>query len=139
MGGDFAPKAFLARGDDFADALSSAPFAYSGARPVLLTPTASLAGETAAAITDLHISDVLVVGDVGAVSRSVQNAVDALPGVACGRVAGPNRYATSAALASWGVSNGYATWNQVGIATGTKFPDGLAGAPCAGCDRVCFY
>jgi len=132
LGPDFVPKTFLARGDDFADALSSAPFAYSGARPVLLTRTTSLAGETAAAITALHISDVLVVGDARAVSQSVQNAVDALPGVACTRVAGVNRYATSAALAAWGVSNGYATWNQVGIATGTKFPDGLAGGALCG-------
>ncbi|HUR08154.1 MAG TPA: cell wall-binding repeat-containing protein, partial [Nonomuraea sp.] len=59
--------AFLASGQNFPDALAAGPLAYVGRHPVLLTPTGSLAAETAAALRDLQIQHVVILGGVFAV------------------------------------------------------------------------
>ncbi|TLM69146.1 MAG: cell wall-binding repeat-containing protein [Actinobacteria bacterium] len=66
----FAGTAFLARGDQFPDALAVSPAAYAKGFPVLLTRTAALPADTAAAVTSLGIGDVVVVGGTGAVSAT---------------------------------------------------------------------
>jgi len=132
MGPAFAEVAFLARGDDFADALAASPIAYAQALPVLLTATGSLPDATRGAITDLGIAEVIVVGGTSAVSQPVEDAVEAMPSVDAGRIAGGNRYATAVMVAEFGVDAELVTWNQVGIATGTNYPDALAGGALCG-------
>lgn len=132
MGPGFTTTAFLARGDDFADALASSPVAYANAMPVLLTATGALPSATQGAITGLGIKDVVVVGGTGAVTDGVKGAVEALPGVDTYRWASANRYSTAATVAERAVDLGWASWEQVGIATGTNYPDALAGGALCG-------
>jgi len=132
-GGAFSKRAFIARGDNFADALAASPLAYSTASPVLLVQTNALPSATRDAIVSLGITDVVIAGSDKAVSASVRSAIDAIPGVnAPVRVAGSDRYATAAAVATYGVTQGWATWGFVGVATGQNFPDALGGGAACG-------
>ncbi|PKQ20806.1 MAG: hypothetical protein CVT66_02920 [Actinobacteria bacterium HGW-Actinobacteria-6] len=133
-GSTFAKKAFVARGDLFADALALSPFAYRQGYPVLLTRTENLAPECSAAITSLSISEVYIAGSTSAVSAAVMKSLNALPPVTMPvvRLAGANRYATAVAIAEYGIDFWWGTASYAGIATGTNFPDALGGGAVTG-------
>ncbi|PKQ36821.1 MAG: hypothetical protein CVT59_10940 [Actinobacteria bacterium HGW-Actinobacteria-1] len=132
-GPSFSKRAFIARGDNFADALASSPLAYATASPVLLVETTRLPAATQSAIVSLGITDVVIAGSDKAVSEGVKSALDAVSGVNTPvRVFGADRYATAAAVAAYGVNQGWATWEFLGIATGLNFPDALGGGAACG-------
>ncbi len=123
---------FFARGDNFADALSAAPYAWSQMMPVLLVKTTGVPAATASALTDIAVTDGVVVGGTAAVPTTVYNALDgALPGT-LDRWFGADRYATAANVADEAVLAGWATWNYVGVTTGLNFPDALGGGAATG-------
>lgn len=132
----FWPTVFIARGDEFPDALAASPLAYSMQRPILLVRPDALPGVTADVIDDLDIQWAYVVGGEGAISDSVKSAIDvklvANGGAASERWAGLTRYETARIVAEKGVEEGFASWSHVGIATGENFPDALAGGVAAG-------
>lgn len=133
--GSFDNGAFLVRGDDFADALSASPEAYSANMPVLLTSSKTLTPSTASAMKNLKIGDVKIVGSTGAVSSAVETAVKNLNGtgsVNVQRLAGSDRFGTAAAVANWAVDSGTADTSFVGVATGLSFADALGGGVAAG-------
>lgn len=133
LGTGFSGSAFLVRGDQFADALAASPLAYNANVPILLTASTSLSPATEAAIKTLGIDDVAIIGSTNAVSKSVADAVTALPGTpAVTRVAGADRYATAHAVAEFGLDNGLCTTGFIGVATGADFPDALGGGIAAG-------
>lgn len=123
---------YVARGDNFADALACSPYAFSQSVPVLLTRPDSLPGYTKAAIEDLGVTDVLLAGGTPAVSASVAGTIDAMTGVSVTRLAGGNRYATAGVIAEDAVARSWASWENVGIATGLDFPDSLVGGAAMG-------
>lgn len=131
-GAGFSGEAFLARGDDFADALAVSPFANSSGIPVLLTSTSALPDVTRAAIADLGVTDVWISGGDKVVSPGVAGAVEAMSGVTAHRMAGADRYATAVVVANTADTQGWGTWSFVGIATGTNFPDALGGGVATG-------
>ena len=126
--------AFVVRGDEFADALAVAPYAYSKALPVLLTKSTSLSAETSGFITSKSVGQVVVAGGEGAVSAGVYAALDALRGgvVTVHREGGANRFETATMMAGYCVGQGWGTWDRVGIATGLNFPDALSGGAACG-------
>lgn len=129
----FSKRAFIARGDNFADALAASPLAYSTASPVLLVQTTALPTATRNSIVALGITDVVIAGSDKAVGESVKTALDAIPGVTTPvRVFGADRYATAAAVATYGVNQSWATWEFLGVATGQNFPDALGGGAACG-------
>ena len=115
---------FLARGDTFPDALALSPFAYSQSIPILLTKPEAMPAVTADVIAELGFSEMLVAGDTEAVSLEAAS-VKGMSRV--DRAGGIDRYATAAEVAAYGGSRGWGTFGFVGVATGTNFPDGLAG------------
>ena len=119
---------YVARGDDFADAASVAGLAAYQQRPILLTPTNSLAAATSAALADLHAISATIVGGTSAIASSVQSAL-ASAAVTVSRVSGSTRYGTSAAVASIAAAVGMtgAPW----LADGANWPDALAAGPAA--------
>ena len=132
-GAAFANRAFVARGDNYADALAAAPVAYSQGFPILLTKTATLSSATSGVIKELGITDVVIAGGTGAVSADVASALDALAGVNTPvRAQGADRYKTARAVADLALAEKWADYSFAGIATGTQFPDGLAGGAAAG-------
>lgn len=128
-----APAAvFVARGDDFADALAVAPLAYSARYPVLLVRRDALPAATASALGSLGVADVVLAGGTGALSVDVATEVQAAAAAPITRVAGTDRYDTAARIATFGLDRGLATGAYIGVATGGDFPDALAGGAVAG-------
>jgi hypothetical protein len=81
-----ATVAVLASGEGFADALAAAPLAAFYDAPVLLTGRSSLPEVTRAALVELGVADVLVMGGPAAVGLEVTNALHG--GYQVSRVAG---------------------------------------------------
>jgi putative cell wall-binding protein len=129
------PEAFFVRGDDFADALSCAPYAYAGKIPVLLVASDAVPAATAGAISSLRIVDGHVIGGTAAVAPATYSTLDTLLTGSIGRTAGSNRYATAAAVVEHALQNAWADAGYVGIATGVSFADALGGGAAAGTNR----
>jgi len=124
-----SPVVYIATGLDFADAVSAAPAAARDGAPILLVGSDSIPPSTLAELLRLAPGRTMFVGGPGVISDNVLAIVQAsLPGTQMYRLFGPDRYATSAAVA--------ATFNPgvraVYVATGLDFPDALAAAAAAG-------
>lgn len=123
--------AFFVRGDDFADAIALAPFAYGQVTPVLLVRTGSVPLATSDAITDLGISSGVIAGGTGAVSAPVMTTLDGMLSGTPERIGGTTRYETARLIADYAVAAGWGDYSYVGIATGLNYPDALGGAAAA--------
>ncbi len=124
--------AFVATGAKFPDALGAAPLAAANAWPLFLAdPVTGLSAGTKAAMTG--VDEVLVLGGTAVVSTGVETYLNTEYGDAnVERISGASRYETAAKIADWGVANAGLGWNRVAIATGTNFPDALAGGVLQG-------
>lgn len=126
---------FVVRGDEFADALAVAPYAYAKALPVLLTRSTVLSTEASGFIMSKGIGQAIVAGGEGAVSTGVYAALDALRSgaVTVHREGGASRYHTAVKVATYCIgTRGWGTWSRVGVATGLDFPDALSGGAACG-------
>lgn len=124
-------RAFVVRGDAFADALSAAPYAYSQRIPILLSRPGELPAVTERAVRSIGIRAVTIVGGTSAVGTAVQNALESA-GATTLRIAGGSRYATAASLLEYAIAQGWTAPDSVGIATGADFPDALGGGAAMG-------
>lgn len=128
----FGAYALVANGADpakFFDALSLSAVSASSGCPVLLVKMDAVPAATAAAFTSLGIggSKVLVAGG----GASVAPKVLAMMGVSeSQRMAGPDRYATSTAVADRALSLGLLSGTSAGVAA--KITDALSGGAYAG-------
>ena len=121
---------YLTTGTNYPDALSAAAVA-GGHGPVLLTRTDSVPAATVAELRRLGPSRIVVVGGSRAVSDPTFLAVAAaVPDAPMSRLAGTDRYATAAAVAT--STPGSASRTVVYLATGQDYPDALAAAAAAG-------
>jgi spore germination protein YaaH/putative cell wall-binding protein len=122
--------AYVATGANFPDALAAGPVAARAGGPVLLTAAGSLPAATAEELARLRPQSIFVLGGPNAVSDGV---LEVLRGYATtgtvGRLWGPDRYATAAAASAASFSPGVPV---AYVATGTNFPDALAGGVAAG-------
>ncbi len=117
----------LASGVNFPDALSAAPAAAHLGGPLLLTAPGSLPASVAAEIRREQPAKVVIVGGTAAVSGSVEAQVRALvPDVV--RVAGPDRFETSAAINRYAFPTGA---SAAFIAAASNFPDALSASAAA--------
>jgi putative cell wall-binding protein len=124
-----APVAFIATGQDAPDAIAAGPVAARLGGPVLLVTRDVVPAATAAEITRLKPGRIVVLGGVGAISEAVAAALGAMASGGAERIAGPDRYATAAAISAShfdpGVPVAY-------IATGLDFPDALGASNAGG-------
>jgi putative cell wall-binding protein len=118
------PTVFVATGAGYADALAAAPVAARLRAPILLTRQEKLPEPTAGALESLGTTRAVVLGGVGAVGPNVVARLSS-EGIACERLAGADRFATGASVASWGLAHGMDLHEAV-LATGRDFPDALA-------------
>ncbi len=126
LGAAYDGKAFVATGLLFPDALSASPLAYSQGWPVYLSSV--LAGPPIDDMVDQGVTDVVVLGNEGAVSASYEQALkDAFGEGHVTRIGGDDRYATSVKIAEYGVDQAGLSWNWMALATGELFPDALSG------------
>jgi putative cell wall-binding protein len=128
-----APVAYVASGLAFPDALAGAAAAGAQASPVLLTTPRSVPAATAQALAYLKPKKIVVLGGTASISDAVLKALRSSTGVAVTRIGGANRYVTaakvSAAVNPAGVAVAY-------VASGSSFPDALAGAALAGSQKA---
>jgi putative cell wall-binding protein len=108
------------------DALCIAPLAAYRGWPILLADHNYLPPATASALSTLHPSRTVVVGDATSVGPAV---FAALPSPV--RVEGPDRYAVSAAVARFSVAEGLRL-DRFGVTTGASFADALGGGVLMG-------
>ncbi|MHB1017528.1 MAG: cell wall-binding repeat-containing protein [Coriobacteriia bacterium] len=137
-GAEYEGTAFICTGADFPDALSAAPIAAANSWPIYLTPPDHLPGEVAAAMLATYGGNPsnhgYIIGGTGAVSEAVADTLDAAPFGGFMRISGPDRYATSAAVADMGFNGLGMLMSRPALATGQDFPDALAGAVLQGDD-----
>lgn len=100
-------RVLLARGDAFADAITGGAYAAEAGVPILLTPSTSLNEFTRAFVTDNDVVEVIVLGGPAAIDDATAAAVP----TATRRVAGSDRTATAAAIAT-------DLWHAEGLAGG---------------------
>jgi|GEM_PF-1528557 len=125
-------KVFIARGDEFPDSLAVSPYACTQVMPVLLVTPDAIPADTQAALSARGVTDAVVAGGTGAVGAQVFGQIDAILTGSVVRVAGADRTATAAALGDYAVSRGWASYAQVGLATGYVFADALTGGTATG-------
>ena len=117
-----ADGALLVSVASFADAISASTLAVDPVRPVLFSRRDTVPQVTVDAWRRLGQPSITIVGGTAAVGDNIADFFDA------GRVAGEDRYATSAAVANEVMADP----SSVLIASGTAFADALAVAPLAG-------
>ena len=130
---DNPTEVFFVYGLGYADALSVSPVAALKKAPIIyLTQDGELNADTAAYLEKIKgkVKNVYVIGGEGVISKSMMNkAIDALGLKSAKRIYGSNRYSTcievNLAFAS------VLTGKEICIATGTNFPDALAGGVLA--------
>jgi putative cell wall-binding protein len=124
--------AFVAVGTSFADALSGAPAAALRDSPLLLVRPTDIPSSTAAELNRLKPQRIYVLGGTAVIGNAVATALDAYTTGPVTRLAGADRYATAEAVirAFWTKSV------RAYVASGTTFPDALAGGAVAGRDSV---
>jgi hypothetical protein len=123
------PVAFIATAANFPDALAGAAAAAKLKGPMLLVTKDAIPDPIAAELTKLKPAKIVVLGGISAVSDEVFAALDAYTTGAVERWSGSGRYETAAVISSKVFSPGVP---YVLVATGTNFPDALAGAAAAG-------
>ena len=130
--GQSTPIVFVADGIGFADALSGGAVAAAMGAPLLLTAPGALPAATATALAALRPSKIVVLGGEAAVGRAVADQLAAHTAAPVQRVAGADRYDTSAKIAQEFVPSA----ETIYLATGASFADALAAVPVAGLHRA---
>jgi putative cell wall-binding protein len=135
--------AYVARGDNQADALVASASAYSSHIPIMLTTSTMLPSETATELTALHTANplygVTLLGGEAAISGATNP--DGTPGVQaqitsqCGitqysRIGGVDRYDTAAQFAN--INNGKYPGASISVASGESMVDALVAGPVVG-------
>ncbi|MCG1024848.1 cell wall-binding repeat-containing protein [Dehalobacter sp.] len=119
-------RAFLASGKAFADALSISSYAAAHGIPLLLTDTQKVPAATLNALQKLGVTEITLIGGESAVSASVAGQLKTA-GYTVSRLSGPDRYKTNVAILE-GLSF---NMDKMITATGSSFPDALAGSVLA--------
>lgn len=120
------PVAYVATGEKFPDALSGGPVAGFRGGPVLLVRQGSIPSATAAELTRLAPQRIVVLGGPVSVSTAVLQALDAYTAGTVQRISGADRYEASANISASTFAPGVPV---AYVATGSTFPDALAGGP----------
>ncbi|MGH9129499.1 MAG: cell wall-binding repeat-containing protein [Acidimicrobiales bacterium] len=127
------PTAIVASATNFPDALSAGPLSFAAKLPVILTDGASnkLSPVAAQTLKALHIGHVLSLGGSAAINPAVNSQIGQM-GIVVTHLAGPNRSATSLAVARQEVTKWGFSTKTFTLARGDDFADALAAGPAAG-------
>lgn len=121
-----ADTVILASGEGYADALCAAPLAKKYNAPILLTTKDSISDDTINELKRLEAKKVILIGGTSSISDTVSNKVKSATSADIERIAGQDRYETSAKVAEQ-----LGTSNKVIIASGEDYADALSAAPIA--------
>lgn len=122
--------AFIATVANYPDALAASAVSAVTGWPILYTDQDQLSTGTQAVLQELGIGTTYIVGGEVAVSDRVASQLGSAGAPVAQRVAGPSRFSTATAVADFGLARGL-TADHILVATGTNFPDALAGGALA--------
>ena len=127
--GPGVPVAYVAAGMVFSDALAGGVAAGRRGGPMLLVGRDDIPAATAGELSRLQPKEIVVLGGTTVVSDGVVSALRAYTTGGVRRLAGPDRYATAAAIsdATFAPGAGVAY-----VATGAGYADALSGGVAAG-------
>lgn len=121
------------------DALGASPIAYAGPFPLLLVngPSATLSSTDLGLVASARITNVVLVGGSAAIGPQVASQLGAA-GISSVRVAGPDRSATSAALADFAIATFGFSDTHFNVASGeaNHLVDSLSGGPHGGSEKA---
>ncbi|NCD20443.1 MAG: cell wall-binding repeat-containing protein [Actinobacteria bacterium] len=123
-------NAFVASGADFPDAVSAAAIGAALHAPMLLTAPNRLPDTTADELERIDARRIMILGGSAAIDEATAEDVEEFIFAQVLRVAGADRYETSAQLSS--LAYQHRTADTVYLASGSGFADAVAGAPVAG-------
>jgi putative cell wall-binding protein/GH25 family lysozyme M1 (1,4-beta-N-acetylmuramidase) len=129
-------NAYVAMDNDWPDALAGSALAASakGSGPMLLVETGSISNAVKSALSKLRPQHITVLGGTAVVKQSVANALvgytQTRSASSVSRIAGADRFATSAAIAKQ-LASASGPSGTIYAASGLTFPDALVGAPLA--------
>jgi putative cell wall-binding protein len=122
--------AYVATGATFPDALSGGAVAGKVGGPILLVGSTNLPASTANELARLKPGRIVILGGASGVSDGVARSLGAYAtSGSVTRLAGADRFSTSVQVSR--SAYGAAGSDFAAVATGTNFPDGLAGGPMA--------
>jgi putative cell wall-binding protein len=138
------PTAIVATGESFEDATAASVMGYAKHFPVILTTGEALSSQAQTALVNDNIQQVILVGGPDAVSDATVASIEGL-GIDVLRIAGQDYTDTAQELARFelnsssnsagpeglGWDNDGANQNEITLARGDFYTDGLAGAPFA--------
>jgi putative cell wall-binding protein len=125
-------KAFIVNGTAWPDALSVAAPAVYGGHAILPVKTDAVPQATLDALSDLGITEVVIVGGTSVVSTGVEGSLTTLLGAGnVSRIGGMNRYETSLLVAEHAVDEEYMDDDHFILVSGENYPDALAAGPMA--------
>lgn len=128
--------AIVVSGQAWPDAASVSGVAYGQKAPILLTTPDTLGQEAEQYLSERSPSIILVVGGPAVLSTDIDVSVEATAGGVAKRLAGADRYETSAEVARWAIGfPAFFTYDEVYMATGLGFADALTGGTLAGVKR----
>jgi len=123
--------AILVSGENYPDALASAPLAQKHNAPIVLTTSDSLPNPTKQALSDLQVNNVIIVGGTGVIAPSVETSLQSM-GISTTRIAGQNRYETAIKIAE----KVQASPSQLIVCTDDDFSDALSISPVAAIEQI---
>jgi hypothetical protein len=119
---------YIAIGTNFPDALAGGPAARKAGGPVLLIAPGSIPQSVKDELTRLQPANIKVLGGPSVIPDSVVAELGSFTAGSVTRLAGPDRYATAAAI----VQDAFAGYSGlVFVAFGGNFPDALSGGAAA--------
>lgn len=120
---------FVARGDNFPDALAAVPVAARSGSPIVLVRPDEIPSTVRASLTRLKPQRIVVLGGPDSVTPPLVRELEALATTGTvTRIAGPDRYVVSAGLSSQSFPDGA---DHAIVVSGEVFPDALSAAPLA--------
>ncbi|GAA2244332.1 cell wall-binding repeat-containing protein [Herbiconiux moechotypicola] len=127
--GPLRPVVYIASGEVFPDALSGSAAAGRLGGPVLLVQKDGVPGAVATELARLKPLALVVLGGTNTISDATRTQLDGIAGLVSTRIAGADRYATSATVSQ-------KTFlplvdRTVYVASGEVFPDALSGSAAA--------
>ncbi len=123
-----ADEAYLARADNFADAVAGGALT---AGPILLVPTCGeVPGEVTAEIDRLGADRVVALGGTAAVCDALLSSAASRSGAESDRIAGADRFATAAAIARYEFGDGPV--DSIFLARADDFADAVSGGSLTG-------
>lgn len=122
--------AVVVSGENYPDALCSAPLAAKYKAPILLTAKNSLDTDTRAELQRLNVKRVFLIGGTGVISSAAEQGIRSM-GIDVTRIAGTDRFDTSLKIAQF-----LGTSTEAVLVNGNSFADALSIAAIAGVKKM---